>query len=153
MRLASFFVLAVLFTAFMWLCAEVSAFLYVADHFGLAGAVLLTIATSYLGVLLMRRVGLAARQNLFDLLRRSDDGFALLQIGLRDGALSALAAVLLILPGFLSDALGFILAAASSRFWLGSSTAQRDAGDRDVIDLSPHDWQHLDSVRNMPKKP
>jgi UPF0716 protein FxsA len=145
MLLAFFILLTALFTGFLWLAAEVSAFLYVADHLGFLGAIVLTLATSYLGILLLRRVGDAARQNLFDFLRRSDGGFFSLQGGLRNGALSALGAVLLILPGFLSDALGCILALLSSSFWLASP--KRDGPrDPDVVDLSPEDWRRLDST-------
>jgi UPF0716 family protein affecting phage T7 exclusion len=147
MRTFSSFLFVVLFTMFAWAVAEVSAFSYVADQIGFGGAVLLTIATSYAGILLLRRVGVAARQSLFDVLRRSDNGFFYVESGLRGGALSALAAVLLIIPGFLSDAVGVVFALASSGFWLRNSLpADTVPKNPDVIDLSPQDWHRVDSA-------
>lgn len=152
MRLTSFFLLAILITGFMWMVGEVSAFLYVADHLGFAGALILTVATSYLGILLLRRIGVAARQNLFDLLRRSDSGFISLQGGLRDGALAAFGASLLILPGFLSDIVGGAFALASSRFWLTARNQPAEMRDPEVVDLSPDDWRRLDTAGNLPRR-
>jgi UPF0716 family protein affecting phage T7 exclusion len=154
MRVFSLFLVLVLFVMFLWVAAEISAFFYVADYLGFGGAVLLSLATSYAGVCLLRRVGVAARQSLFDVLRRSESGFFNIQDGLRGGALSALSAALLIVPGFLSDALGLIFASVSSGFWLRTPLQeQREAkpGDPSVIDLSPRDWHHLDSTGNMPE--
>jgi len=154
MRQASLLVFFGLLAVFLWFAAEISVFFYVADEIGLIGAILLMVATSYLGLSLLRRVGLAARQNLFDLFRRSDDGFLRVQDGLRDGALAALGALFLIVPGFLSDALGIACALASSRFWLRTSLPQGARPlDPDVVDLSPQDWRHLDATGNLPKKP
>jgi UPF0716 protein FxsA len=151
MRYASLILLTALFAAFLWLAAEVSVFLYVVDQVGFVGTIVLALATSYLGILLLRRVGEAARQSLFGLMRRSEGGFFLLQGGLRNGALGALGAVLLILPGFLSDAFGCILALASSSFWLAPPSQDRQH-DPDVVDLSPQDWRHLDSAGRLPKR-
>jgi UPF0716 protein FxsA len=150
MRVFSFFLFVVLFTMFLWAVAEVSAFFYVADQLGFGGAILLTLATSYAGILLMRRVGVAARQNLFDALRRSENGFFYIENGLRGGALSALAAVLLIIPGFISDAVGVLFAVASSGFWFRNSLPRdRKPDDPEVIDLSPQDWHRVDSAGNL----
>jgi UPF0716 protein FxsA len=154
MRVFSLFLVLVLFTMFLWVTAEISAFFFVVEHIGFGAAVLLSLATSYAGICLMRRVGLAARQSLFDVLRQSESGFLRLQVGLRGGALSALSAVLLIVPGFLSDVLGLLLAAASSGFWLRApleGPRATKSSDPSVIDLSPRDWQHLDAAGNMPE--
>jgi UPF0716 protein FxsA len=118
MRLASHMFLFGSLAVFLWLAAEIAVFFYVVDQIGLLGAILLSLAASYIGVSLLRRVGLAVRQSLFDLLRRSESGFAGLQPGLRDGAIGVLGALLLIVPGFLSDGLGLALALASAGFWL-----------------------------------
>jgi UPF0716 protein FxsA len=149
MRVVSLFVPIALLTLFVWLAAELSVFFYVADQIGFFGAVLLSLATSYVGILLLRRIGGAARQRLFELLRTPTAGFSVLDFGLRDGAAAAIGAVLLILPGFLSDALGAILALAASGFWLQRPLpAERKA--EDVVDLSPEEWRHLESAR-LPK--
>ncbi len=154
MRLVPFFAFAGLFAIFLLFAAELSVFLYVADEIGFAGALLLALATSYGGVSLLRRVGGAARQRLFALLQRPQTGYLLLEGGLRDGAVAALGAILLILPGFLSDALGLVLAVASCGFWLRSPPAvPQDPRQTspDVVDLSPEEWHRLDAAR-LPKK-
>lgn len=137
---------------FLWLAAEVSVFLYVANEIGVGGAILLTFAASYVGIVLLRRIGVAARLGLFELVRSSDNALSRLQGGVRDGTLGALGALLLIVPGFLSDALGLLLALASARFWLTAARrARAPAADPDVIDLAPQDWHHIDSPNNLPK--
>jgi UPF0716 family protein affecting phage T7 exclusion len=151
MRLVPFFAFAVLFSIFLWFAAEISVFLYVVDEIGFIGAILLLLATSYVGVRLLRRVGGAARQRLFDVLQRQQTGFSLLDIGLRDGAVAALAAILLIIPGFLSDVLGLVLAAASAGFWWHAPPAQRS--DPGVLDLAPDEWHPLDATARIVKKP
>ena len=61
--------------------------------------------------------------------------------GVTDGLLQALAALLLILPGFLSDAVGAGLALApvrsALRTRLGGPAARRPGG---IVDLRPDDW-------------
>jgi UPF0716 protein FxsA len=152
MRIFSFFLFVVLFTMFLWIFAEMSVFFYVADQIGFGGAVLFTIATSYAGVCLLRRVGVAARQSFFEMLRRSENGYFYFENGLRGGGLSALAAVLLIIPGFISDAVGVFFALASAHFWFRPQLPpDTKPGDPDVIDLSPRDWRHVDSADKLPE--
>jgi UPF0716 protein FxsA len=156
MRIVPIFVAVGLLAIFLWFAAEISIFLYVVDEIGLAGALLLCLATSYAGVMLLRRIGGAARQRLFDMLLRSQNGYSFLDVGLRDGAVAALGAILLILPGFLSDALGLFLAVASSAFWLRKPPAmQQDARQKEpgVLDLDPDEWRTLDAAGRIAKKP
>jgi UPF0716 protein FxsA len=152
MRLASHMFLFGFLAVFLWLAAEIAVFFYVVDQIGLLGAILLSLAASYIGVSLLRRVGLAVRQSLFDLLRRSESGFAGLQPGLRDGAIGVLGALLLIVPGFLSDGLGLALALASAGFWLRGPQTDKASTDG-VVDLSPNDWHSLDTAGKISHKP
>jgi UPF0716 protein FxsA len=64
-----------------------------------------------------------------------------------DGTLAGLGAVLLILPGFVSDFVGLALAAPSVRFWvterLKLGKFGRPAAPK-VIELVPREWSRHD---------
>ncbi|WP_131195327.1 FxsA family protein [Lichenihabitans psoromatis] len=129
-----------------WAVAEVVAFAFVVHLIGLGGAILLGLATTVVGIVMLRRIGADASRSL----RRSMMGGEAPSGALLDGMLSAFGAVLLILPGFVSNLVGFALAAPSVRL----SVAQRfggaiEAGPQrrpsraapNVIDLGPDDWK------------
>jgi UPF0716 protein FxsA len=133
----------------VWLVGEVGAFLFVVQRIGLGGAVLVGIATTFLGVAMLRRVG----QGAITSLRRAVQGAEPSPGAMLDGSLAALGAVLLILPGFLSDLIGLALAAPSVRQWLahrfGSVARPGRAALRPrpgMIELSPGDWRRVDEV-------
>ena len=133
-----------------WAVAEVLALFIVVKMLGLGGAVLLTIGSSLLGVVLLRRLGLGAAQGL----RGAMAGGASPQGALLDGMLAALGALLLILPGFVSDLAGLALASSSvrqtiaTRFGPGGAPPQRRPGTApDVIDLAPGEWTVVERQR------
>ena len=138
-----------------WLLGEVAAFAIVVHLVGLAGAILIGLLTSLAGASMLRRVGLAAAGNLRRVMAGAPSAAPLQQATMVDGTLSALAAVLLILPGFLSDAVGFVLAAPAVRQWVGGRFGGESAGSGssarrqtpDVIDLAPQDWRRVDEPR------
>jgi UPF0716 protein FxsA len=121
----------------LWLALELIAFAFVLRAIGLLPAILLGLGTTALGLSDVRR--------LLDLWRaRSEwrrDGAML------DGGLQALASLLLILPGFASDAAGLALKSPSVRTSLiarlRNSGATGDAAGPQTIDLSPGEWKHL----------
>lgn len=134
-----------------WLLAEVLAFAFVVHVLGLGGAILLGLATTVLGVVTLRRVGLDAARNL----RRSMASAEPPTGALLDGMLRALGGLLLIVPGFVANFAGFALASPSVRRWAarmfdgrgGPSppVPTRRFGVRDdVIDLAPEDWRIVD---------
>ncbi|MCW6510189.1 FxsA family protein [Lichenifustis flavocetrariae] len=134
-----------------WVVAEVLAFSFAVKLLGLGGTLLLMFATSVLGLTILRRLGLGAAQHL----RRTMGMGGAPSEAFVDGSLTALGAVLLILPGFVSDAVGLSLATPSIRQTLAArflmrrdgSPTQKPMGRKatpDVIDLSPDDWRVVD---------
>ena len=133
----------------IWLVAEVLAFALVVHLAGVGGALLIGLATSAAGGLLLRRLGRSAAAQL-----RAAARSVGVQVGtgLSDGLLQALAALLLILPGFLSDVLGAALAAAPVRQAALAYVARRGRAGRGapvrrdpgIVDLPPQDWRRVD---------
>ncbi|MGH6841980.1 MAG: FxsA family protein [Methylocella sp.] len=132
----------------LWLGAELAAFAAVIHLIGFAGAILVCILTSLAGLSTLRRIGLSAvlrlRQTVF---RRAKTRPGLSREALLDGTLAGLGAVLLILPGFVSDFVGLALAAPSFRFWvierLKLGKFGRSAA-RTATDLAPWEWSRYD---------
>jgi len=127
-------------TLFAWLFSEIIVFVLVVRAIGLIGAIAVGILTSLLGAAMLRRVGADA----LSALRHALDGREPREGGLLDGALSALGGVLLILPGFVSDAAGIALAAPSFRQWLMHRFNGKRPGRTEIIDLSPQDWKSVE---------
>ncbi len=129
-----------------WIAAEIATLGLVVHLLGFWGAVLLGLGTTVLGIATLRRLGSEALRNLRGAVAGGRDG------ALLDGLLAALGAVLLILPGFLSDFAGLALASpsvrrAAARAFDGRGP-ERAAAPRvrrpvpaDVIDLAPEDWR------------
>ena len=133
-----------------WLIGEILAFAIAVKLLGLGLTLLAMFGTSLLGFAILRRIGVGAAQQL----RRSMAAGGTANAAFVDGTLTALGAVLLILPGFASDAIGLALATPSLRQalaarLLGSGAAPERAtshrrGSPDVIDLAPEDWRVVD---------
>jgi UPF0716 protein FxsA len=84
---------------------EVYVFLQISHAIGLGGAILLLVAVSLVGAQLVKREGLSAWRRIQDALARQQmPGRELI-----DGSLILLAGVLLLLPGFVTDAVGLLL--------------------------------------------
>ena len=117
--------------------AEIAAFLLVAAFIGWLSAIGLFIATSALGVLILRRSG---RENL------SRFATAVHQNGLRaihldsPGFASMLGGILLVVPGFITDAVGLLQRRPPLRRWAVSGAGRtlqrrrRRARDTSIID-------------------
>ena len=133
-----------------WAVSELLAFSLAVKLIGLGGTLVLMLATSVLGVTILRRVGMGAAQHL----RRTMGMGGAPNEAFVDGSLTALGAILLILPGFVSDAVGLSLATPSIRQNLAArflkprdGSAPKPMGRKakpDVIDLSPDDWRVVD---------
>ena len=130
-----------------WLGAEFVAFVVVADAIGFGGAIVLGCVSSLLGFALLRESGAGALGQLRQRWAGASDGSAFGGSGaLIDQLLRGLAALLLILPGFLSDLIGLALAAPSIR----SFVARRFGGAEifvrprargpEIVDLAPGEW-------------
>ena len=84
---------------------EIAGFVWFGPYLGVAGTLAFVMLSALLGLMLLRSQGLAA---LTRLQREVDAGTSPLPAAL-DGALRIIAALLLIVPGFFSTALGLIL--------------------------------------------
>jgi UPF0716 protein FxsA len=141
--------------------AEIAAFVLVAALIGWAGALLLMLATTLAGILVLRHSGRG--------------GIARFRVAVSDGEITAtemnsagfltvLGGLLLVLPGFLTDLLGAALLIAPVRRWLGSvfrawfeswlqtGATGRNRKDPSVIDLSPDEWKQ-EPQRKLPRRP
>ena len=131
--------------------AELLAFVVVAALIGWLPAAVLFVATSVLGVLLLKR---SARAD-FDRLRA-----ALAREGLRGmhldtpGAVTMLGGILLVFPGFITDLLGGMLLVPTLRRWLGRklAAATRSPRDERVIDLEPSEWHQIPDQRRRRRR-
>jgi len=129
---------------------EFAAFFFVAARIGFLPALIALVATSFIGASLLRRQGSQAMARLVAAFRKGQppNGIA------RESFMVALGGVLMILPGFVSDVVGFALIAPSLlRSWReGSSLVPGDAGPRRpagstkarVLDLDRGEWRSVD---------
>ena len=141
----------------IWFFAEYMAFAFVASFVGFSGALLIGIATSLLGVQVLRRLGGAAMSSL----RRQFDTGEEKPADILDGTLSAIGAILLILPGFISDVIGLGLLSPSVRGWIANrfdsgmivkrGSPRRSAPD--IIDLDQADWRQVGDTKQNPQRP
>ena len=124
---------------------EFAAFFWVAARIGFLPALFVLVATSFLGVSLMRRQGGQAVARLMAAFRRGEPPHG----AARESFMVALGGVLMILPGFLSDVVGFALIAPSLLRSLrdgpqAAPIAQRRAAKGGVLDLDRDEWRSLD---------
>ena len=122
--------------------AELAVFIAVAASIGFGMALLLVLATSVAGGLVLRhaggnhiaRVKVALEQGQFTSLQADNTG-----------ALTLLAGILLIIPGFITDVLGLLLLTVPLRralFGLFGRGAPPQRADG-VVDLEPEQWQRV----------
>jgi UPF0716 protein FxsA len=126
--------------------AELTAFFWVASRVGLPLALVALVATSFIGVSLLRRQGTAAFSRLIRALQGGEPNGAA-----RESMMVALGGVLMIIPGFVTDIIGFALILPSLfRQWqegppVTPRTRQGTAGaDPKVIDLDRDEWKPVD---------
>jgi UPF0716 protein FxsA len=125
--------------------AELAAFVLVAATIGWLRAAALLVATTVFGVLLLRRSG---RENLRHLRGAfARDGLRALHLE-TPGAAAVLGAILLVIPGFITDVVGAALFLPTTRRWLSGALARlvrqpnSQARDR-IIDLDPAEWHRI----------
>jgi UPF0716 protein FxsA len=115
--------------------AELAVFIAVASHIGFAWALLLILAGSLAGGLVLRhaggshiaRVRVALDHGSFTALQADGSGGAILFAG-----------ILLLIPGFITDVIGLWLL-ASTLFQHDRPTPRSDG----VVDLEPEQWRHV----------
>jgi UPF0716 protein FxsA len=146
MNVAKYLLLALLALPVM----ELAAFIAVAAAIGFLPALALIAAGSFAGLLVLRHAGgnhisrmrAALGQSRFTALEA--DGA---------GTLTLLAGILLLIPGFITDALGLLLLIAPLRRALatafgGGQTTPRADG---VVDLAPEQWHRVPD-RELPDR-
>ncbi len=134
MNVAKWVLMAILVLPF----AELAAFVAVAAAIGFAWALLLVVATSLFGGMVLRHAG--------------GNHIARMKVALGSGNISALqadgtgslvllAGVLLVIPGFITDAIGalLLLAPLGAALRRGPPAAAPDG----VLDLEPEQWHQV----------
>ncbi|WP_158807706.1 FxsA family protein [Beijerinckia sp. L45] len=146
----------------LWFVAEAIALALIVQVIGVGGAVLLGIATSLLGGSLLKKAGRSALSALRQTAGPGGTGVFRGNLAL-DGTLGAIGALFLLLPGFLTDAIGLVLATPLFRApitrWIQGGGFRTVRGEPRAqhgptsIDLEPGDWQPVDDAirRPLPK--
>jgi UPF0716 protein FxsA len=124
--------------------AEIVVFVLVAMTIGWFWAALLFLATSVIGVYLLRRSGRTDLERFRADVRK--DGMRAIRV---DGGLGPMiGGILLVFPGFITDLLGALLLVGPIRRWasatIGRALKRRQAQrDPAVVDLSPGEWHQI----------
>jgi UPF0716 family protein affecting phage T7 exclusion len=126
--------------------AEIGVFVLVAMALGFWAAFLLALTTSVLGWVLLRLAGQAHVTQV-----RNTRSIELTTDATGRGLALALAGILLLLPGFITDLLGLLVLLPTTRRRIGAfingwmtRTFDRDAGDARVVDLNPDQWSRTE---------
>jgi UPF0716 protein FxsA len=125
--------------------AEMAAFVAVAIAVGWIPAACLFLATSFLGLLILRRSGRSDLDRFRDAFRR--DGLRAIHLE-SPGLGPMLGGILLVFPGFITDVLGAsLLIPAVRRSLRGliarSRETRRRQRDPSVVDLTPKEWHQV----------
>ncbi len=143
----------------VWAVGESVLFFVVVGLIGFPGACLVTLLTTLFGWSLLKRAGASALMKM----RASFDGRLAGANAPRfvDETLATFGALMLLMPGFLSDIVGVILAVPAARRrlsrWMGGRPIARrpsgraNGGDPSTIDLDPADWERTDARQPVQK--
>jgi UPF0716 protein FxsA len=123
--------------------AEIVAFIAVASQIGFAKALVLLVLISFFGVLVLRHAGAGQVTRL----RTAGGDFRTIALG-GGGAGTALGGILLVIPGFVTGLLGFLIIVPATRDWLVQTALRLFLGrprqpPPGTIDLAPDEWQSL----------
>lgn len=133
-----------------WPAAEIVAFFCVAAAVGFANAVILVALTSLAGLLVLRHFG-GRPQRI-----RTGGGFVS-AAGWSGELAPGVGGIFLLIPGFLTSALGLAIMIPVSRRWLLAGlqrlfAASRRPTDPDVVDLAPGEWRPLPAEKPLPSE-
>ncbi len=128
---------------------EFAAFFWVASRIGVFAALVLLVATSFLGAVLLRRLGGNAVSRLLEALRTG----ARAEGAAREGLMVALGGVLMIIPGFITDLIGFalilpgLLRALREGGGVPAANPTRPRADPNgrIVDLPESEWRSIDN--------
>lgn len=135
--------------------AELAVFLMIAATFGTFVALTALFATSVLGMLVLARMGTRFAGRIADILSRQDFSAANTR---SNGFLTTAGALLLVLPGFITDCIGLLLLipVVQRRLIERLSAGRAHPGGR-VLDLDRSQWHdlpghHIGEDRDQPRK-
>jgi UPF0716 protein FxsA len=138
MNVAKWLLLAILALPVM----ELAAFIAVAAEIGLLAALVLVAVTSLAGAMILRHAGgnHIARMRV----ALGAGSFTALEAD-GTGSLTLLAGILLLIPGFITDALGLLLLVAPLRRGLSAAVRRGGPAPRadGVVDLPPEQWHRV----------
>ena len=127
--------------------AEIGVFILVAAAIGLTWALGLMLATTIAGLLVLRWAG-KGRLALFRTV--TGRGISGIEAGIEanpNGFLVILGGILLVLPGFITDAIGVLLLLGPVQHWCGQAirhaAAPHEQPKDAVIDLAASEWQEV----------
>lgn len=122
----------------VWVALEFLIFVLLVSLFGLGWTILLGLATTFLGFFLLGR---SSRATLAEVKRAGlSDGEGINVVIL--GPARILGAILLILPGFLTDLIGLLLLLPHFGDFASGTLRQRYSPNRsDTIDLDASEWR------------
>jgi len=119
--------------------AEFAAFVFVVVTLGLLAAVALQAVSSFAGLMVLRHAGGAHISRVRAAL---DEGRVSALSADGTGSLTLFAGILLLIPGFITDAIGLLLLIGTLlRGWRSTAT------DDGVIDLPPEQWHQIEDPR------
>jgi UPF0716 protein FxsA len=125
--------------------AEIVVIILLAITIGWLWTVLLFLATSAIGVMVLRRTGRGELDRFRTAVSR--DGVRAIHLD-TPGLAAMVGGILLVFPGFITDLIGALLFVPPLRRWagamIGRALKKRRAGrDPSVIDLSPEEWHQV----------
>ncbi|WP_299477362.1 FxsA family protein [uncultured Roseibium sp.] len=133
---------------------EIAVFIWVGDMIGILPTILLTVITAMAGTIMLRQQGLSLLMRMqSELDAGRAPGNEVMQ-----GAMIVLASIFLLIPGFVTDAIGLLLfippvRAALANFIIARSNvvivqggAARNPSDEHVVDLDQGDWSEKDEA-------
>lgn len=137
--------------------AELALFMFIALLVGWLWAITLFLATSAVGIWLLRRTGRENLARFATALQR--DGIRAIHLE-SPGFASMLGGILLVLPGFITDMVGALLFLPPLRRWavarLGQALQQRrrTRAGTSVIELDPQEWHQVSesAIEDLPKR-
>lgn len=121
----------------LWPLAEIALFVTLGGRIGLAGTLLIILATGMLGLSVLQRCGIRSARDMQQGMRVMGGGLG----QMADQVVLMLAGLLLILPGFLTDLLGGVLLIAPLRraliLWAGRRVTAGRAEPQAGFDMRP----------------
>ena len=134
MNVAKWLLLVLLALPFM----ELAAFFAVAATIGFGWALILVLAGSFTGAWLLRH---ATSSHIARLRVALDEGRLTALQADQDGGLVLFAGILLLIPGFITDALAVILLYIA--LWRAVAGGAPPAANDGVVDLTPEQWHQV----------